>query len=75
MADSGAQPTFVCVYCATERPWSQIRAANAGLVCRDSDACQKAEDKLHRAHLSALRRRQREGDELTDAEKQELADA
>ena len=64
--------TFACAYCATKRHWNQLESHKAGLVCRDAEACQAAEDKLHRAYLSALRRRQREGDELTDAEKEEL---
>jgi hypothetical protein len=65
---------LTCEYCGAERPPEEMRLSASGRrVCRDVRACDARDAQHHREHLAELRRRQREGDELTEFEKQELA--
>ena len=66
------EPQLECEYCRTRKPYSELERRNERLVCRDRQACDAADEQQHRANIAELRRRQREGDELTEAEKQEL---
>lgn len=68
-------PLFECEYCHRRVPWSTTENRNERRVCIDKDACDAADESQHREYLAGLRKRQREGDELSDAEKAELADA
>lgn len=63
-----------CAYCGSRRPDGELEVRNGRIVCVDIKACDERDAEGHRAHLAELRRRQREGDELTEAEKQEVAD-
>jgi hypothetical protein len=63
-----------CEYCGRSVPFDELEFRHDRLVCKDTAACDAAGESQHREHLSGLRRRQREGDELTDAERAELSD-
>lgn len=69
---------ITCSYCGTKLDLSDgtaFRSVPHGLACRDVAACDAREEQRHRTEVKELRRRRREGDELTEAEKQTLGDA
>ena len=70
-----SEPQLECEYCGRSRPFSTLELRNDKLVCIDRGACDAAEEGQHKEYLAELRKRQRDGDELSDAEKGELADA
>ena len=61
-----------CDYCARERPLGLLDTRKGELVCKDEFDCGAAEERGGGAYVANLRRRQREGDELTDAEAADL---
>lgn len=65
-----------CYYCEAQRDLSEleVRETIDELVCIDVEACDAESDKSFRAMLASYRKRLCEGDQLTDAEKRELAD-
>lgn len=70
-------PTLTCDYCGLEGGEDELepRPRGAGFRCRDAAACDVRDAQRHGTYIDSLRARQREGDDLTDAEKRELADA
>lgn len=67
-----------CGYCGHEGTTPgemKFSGAKTGFVCANAKACDAREAEQHRAHIADLRRQQRAGDELTEAEKHELEDA
>lgn len=63
-----------CEYCGSGRPVGELELRNDRIVCIDTKACDERDHQRHRDTLADLRRRQRAGDELTEAEKLDLAD-
>lgn len=64
---------LACEYCDRVTEMQNLEWRNGKFVCKDKDACDAAEDAAHKVRLVEMRRRQRGGEELTDAERQELA--
>jgi hypothetical protein len=63
-----------CEYCERAVAWDETELLRGKRVCRDAKACQSAEDQAHNNYIASLRKRRREGDELTDSETMELAE-
>lgn len=65
-----------CRYCGEpldlNRPETWRTTRGHGVACADVDACDRRDDDRHRRVVSDLRRRKREGDDLTEAEAETL---
>lgn len=61
-----------CEYCGRLLPFEELEERHEKLVCKDIKACDRASIAGEEAEESELRKRQREGDELTEAEKKRL---
>lgn len=65
---------MTCDYCKRERPLSEMTRRGDVWMCCDGTACENAEQAAWDARLVELRALRRAGEELTDAERGELAD-
>jgi hypothetical protein len=67
-----------CVYCGHRGPYpGKLRergVGGVGFVCASAKDCDERDAKRHQGRLDALRVLKRAGEELTEAEAQELAD-
>lgn len=70
-----AVPEATCDYCGARMPTEDLEPRpRGGLRCRDGEACDERDAQRHRQRVAELRRQQRAGEELTEAERQELAE-
>lgn len=69
-----------CSYCQAElidgsgQVVRRYRRTASGMACNDIEACDKREAASHASEMAGLRKRQREGDELSGAEQAMLAE-
>ena len=61
-------------YCGAERGThtGHWRSTSTGPACRDIEACDQRDADRHKTKVRELRRRKKAGDELTEAEGEEL---
>lgn len=64
---------LTCQYCGLEGEWNLD--IGPGEKCLDVNACIAREERQHAAEVRRLKKLRRIGEELTEAEKQVLADA
>lgn len=65
-----------CEYCGLQGELGEaLEVRHDRIACRDTGACDDREARTYSAYLADLRRRQRDGDELTEAEQMDLAAA
>lgn len=64
---------IACEYCERLMPVTALERRHDRLVCKDVQACDKADEKREKVELAELRKRLREGDDLTEAEKHRLS--